>query len=92
MTPIFNMPHIAGWQFAPGPQPYNPGQSVMPWAGHMGLKSIGLPWPGVVGTINALASDPGIARARAMVPVVNRVSFEPYDYLTIGGFIGKSQG
>lgn len=92
MAPIFKVPYIAGNVFLTGPQPFNPGESVMPWAGHMGMKSTPLPWPGVVGTINALASTPGIPRARAPVPVVNRFGTEPYDYLTIGGFIGKSQG
>jgi hypothetical protein len=92
MNPIFKVPYIAGNVFSPGPQPKNPGESVMPWAGHMGMKDVAMPWPGVVGTINALASSAGIARSRAPVPVVNRYGVEPYDYLTIGGFIGKSQG
>lgn len=92
MAPLFNIPHIIGHQFAPGPQPFNPGQSVQPWAGHMGLKSIGLPWPGIVGTINALASSSGVPRSRAVLPEINRFATEPFEYLTIGGFIGKSQG
>lgn len=88
----FFMPYIAGQQYAPGPQPYNPGESHQPWAGHMGLQYNPLPWPGIVQTINALANNSGTPRSRAILPEVDRYATLPSDYLFIGGFVGKSQG
>lgn len=88
----FMMPHIVGTQYAPGPQPNAPGNSHLPWAGHMGMKDVPMPWPRTVGTISALANFAGVARNRAPVPVVNQYAPSPSDYLIFQGFIGKSQG
>lgn len=85
------MPNIQGREYAPGWQPNSPGNSSTPgWTGGMDFNPI--PWPTMVPTISALASDPGTARQRAILPDVNRYGVLPEDYLFIAGFVGKSQG
>jgi hypothetical protein len=88
----FFVPYIAGVEYAPGPQPYNPGESHQPWAGHMGLQFNPLPWPMFVQPINALANNSGTPRGRPIRPDVDRFAYLPSDYLYIAGFVGKSQG
>lgn len=88
----FNFPYIAGNVFAPGPQPYNPGQSHQPWSGHMGMKDSPQPWPGQVPVLSMLASFEGVARTRAQLPTVNRYSPLPSEFLFLGDTVGKSQG
>lgn len=88
----FNMPNIAGNVFAPGPQPYSPGESHLPWSGHMGLKDCPQSWPGQVPVLNVLASFEGVARARAQTPFVNRFSPSPSDYLYLQDTVGKAKG
>lgn len=92
-TPLFRVPNIAGRTYAPGPQPNAPGVSFLPWLGHaLGLSASRQPAPTPVGVINLLIGNPGTPRNRAPVPVVNQYGPLPTDYLTIGGFVGKSQG
>lgn len=89
----FRIPNIVGTQYAPGPQPNNPGVSYMPWAGHaIGSSNSPKPWPTMVGVVNLLIGNPGVARNRAPIPVVNRYAPSPQNYLFIGGIVGKSQG
>lgn len=88
----FRIPNLAGTVYAPGPQPYNPGESVQPWGGFMGLKNAITPWPLMVPVINALANNGGTPRSRAPIPVVNQYSPLPSELLYIKGFIGKSKG
>ncbi len=89
---LFRIPNIVGAQYAPGPQPNDPGNSVKLWAGHMGLRLCPLPWPGPVPVINALANNSGTPHMRAPVPVVNAYSPLLVEALFIGGINGKSQG
>lgn len=86
---FFNFPNIAGTQYDPGAQPYSPGVSHQEWPGAVFHA---IPWPRMVGTINALASHPGIPRMRAITPVVDRLSVFPANYLFLSGVVGKSQG
>ncbi|HKY44761.1 MAG TPA: hypothetical protein VJM50_16840 [Pyrinomonadaceae bacterium] len=88
---LFNMPDNSGKKYAPGWQPYSPGNSSTPgWSG--GMDFMGVPWPTAVPSLNALASDPGTPRARAILPDVNRYAFLPTNDLFISGIVGKSQG
>lgn len=90
---LFNIPNIVGRQYAPGPQPNSPGNSTMVWAGSfIGARNSPMPWPTVVQNINLLIGNPGTARVRAPLPVVNRYSPLPQNYLFIGGMVGKTQG
>lgn len=90
---FFNMPNIVGRTYAPGPQPNDPGQSYQPWAGHViGARNSPMPWPQMVGVFNLLIGNPGTARNRAPLPVVNTYASQPANYLFIGGVVGKSQG
>lgn len=91
LAAFFRVPDNSGKQYAPGWQPNDPGNSSTPgWNG--GQTFMPVPWPNVVPSINALASDPGTPRARAILPDINRYAFLPADNLFIGGFVGKSQG
>ena len=88
---LFRVPEITGKQYAPGWQPNSPGNSSTPgWNGGTVFEQI--PWPNVVPTLNALASDPGTARQRAIQSDVNRYAPLPENFLFIAGFVGKSQG
>lgn len=89
---LFNIPNPASLAYDPGPQPYSPGESEMPWAGHMGMQFSAMPWPGAVPVLHVLANNSGTPRDRAIIPVVNRYSPLPADYMYIGGFAGKSKG
>jgi hypothetical protein len=92
-TPPFFVPNIAGRAYAPGPQPYSPGNSHYPWMGNaVGLSASAQPAPTPVGVINLLIGNPGLARIRANPPVVNQYAVLPSDYFYIRGFVGKSQG
>jgi hypothetical protein len=84
----FRMPNIQSLAYDTGYQPFNPGESDAAFfpAGQL------LPWPRVVGTINALANDPGTAHMRAPLPVVNQYAPFPANYLFLSGVVGKSQG
>jgi hypothetical protein len=86
---MFHMPYIAGTQYAPGIQPSNPGESVAP---HTGALFNPLGWPTAVPVLNMLIGNPGVARARAPVPVNDRYASLPENYLFIAGISGKSQG
>lgn len=88
----FNFPNIAGNVYAPGPQPYSPGNSHLPWAGHMGMKDSPQPWPGQVPVLSMLASFGGVARMRAPLPIVNQYSYLPSEYLYMNDTLGKAQG
>lgn len=91
LAALFRMPDNSGKRYAPGWQPNSPGNSSTPgWNG--GMTFMAVPWPNAVPTINALANDPGTARARAILPDINRYAVLPTDTLFIGGFVGKSQG
>lgn len=93
MTRVFRVPEIVGRSYSPGPQPSSPGNSHIPWAGaFMGLSASAQPWPTRVGVFNLLIGNPGQARARAVIPVVNREAPAPSDFMFIRGFVGKSQG
>lgn len=87
---LFNVPNIVGKKYAPGWQPNNPGESSTP--GWPGASMQVLPWPDAVPVLNTLANNPGIPRARAPVPVVDRYADSPENYLFIGGAVSKSQG
>ena len=89
---MFRIPNIVGRIFAPGAQPYSPGNSHQAWGGHMGMQFSAMPWPTPVQSINALANNSGTPRSRAPIPVVNRYSPLPSDYLIIGGIVEKSKG
>lgn len=58
----------------------------------MGLSASPQPVMTPVGVFNLLIGNPGIARDRAVIPNVNRYGPLPTGYLTIGGYVGKSQG
>lgn len=89
----FILPYHAGMAYAPGPQPNNPGQSHLPWAGHsMGASASKQPWPGAVPVLRVLASNSGTPHARASLPIINRYASQPSENMTIGGFVGKSKG
>jgi len=88
----FNFPNIAGNVYSPGPQPYSPGTSHMPWSGHMGMKDSPQPWPSQVPVLHMLASFEGTPRMRAPLPVVNQYGLLPYEYLYLQGQVGKKQG
>lgn len=88
----FHVPNIAGKSYAPGPQPYDPGNSHLPWAGHMGMKDSLQPWPYQVPVLNMLASFSGVARMRAPLPIVNQYGLLPSQYLFLTDTAGKSQG
>lgn len=88
----FFFPYIAGTVYTPGVQPNNPGEPTAIWPGHEGLRWVPMPWPGMVATVNAMASHVGIPRGRAPVPVVDRYSPLLMNQLFIAGFAGKSQG
>lgn len=79
-------------EYTPGPQPDNPGVPTASWLNPEVYGKLHKPWPRVVQSIMALASDPGTARIRAGQPVVNRVATFPDNNLFIGGFIGKTKG
>lgn len=88
---LFHVPDNSGKRYAPGWQPNSPGNSSTPgWSG--GLDFTNIPWPNIVPSLNALANDPGTARARAILPDVNAYAFLPTNDLFIAGFVGKSQG
>ena len=89
---FFHVPYVQGNVYAPGPQPKSPGESHLPWAGHMGLQYNPLPWPGAVPVLNLWASNPGTPRERAPVPVVNRPAPLPTEFFYMKDFVGKSQG
>lgn len=85
----FRVPYVTPLVYDPGPQPFDPGESVRLYGG----KPFTLqPWPNSVQTINTLLSTPGIARMRAPVAVNNQYSNDPANYLFISGFVGKSKG
>lgn len=85
----FHIPNLIGNVYTPGNQPNNPGEPTAHWI----VERFNLiPWPRVVGTVNALASNFGTPHMRAPVPVVNRYSPLPENYLFIAGIVGKSQG
>ncbi len=84
----FRVPNTASLIYDPGPQPFDPGQSVKQVATPFTLK----PWPIGVPTLRTLLSYPGTPRARAPVAVNNQYSPDPSNYLFIAGFIGKSKG
>lgn len=88
----FHIPNIVGREFAPGPQPYAPGNSHIPWGGHMGMQFSAMPWPGSVPVLNVLASFQGIARMRAPLPIVNQYATLPSEYLFMNDTAGKAQG
>lgn len=88
----FHIPNIVGREYRPGPQPYSPGESHIPWAGHMGMQFSAMPWPGAVPVLNVLSSFGGVARMRAPLPMVNQYAVLPTDYLFLGDTAGKSQG
>lgn len=89
----FIFPYIAGTAYAPGPQPYSPGESVMVnIGGLMGRNASPQMWPGTVPTLRTLASNPGTPRARASIPVVDNFAPLPSNYLYIDGFVSKSKG
>lgn len=91
LAALFRVPDNSGKQYAPGWQPNSPGNSSTPgWSG--GLDFMAVPWPTAVPTLNALASDPGTPRTRAILPDINRYAPLPMNDLFIGGFVGKSQG
>ena len=92
MKTNFHMPYIAGQVFDTGAQLFNPGESHQAWAGHMGLQFNPLSWPGMVPVLSTLANNAGVPTSRAAVPEINRYATLPSDYMTIGGFVGKSQG
>lgn len=87
---IFQLPNLASLAFAPGPQPYSPGNSTFQYAGSGADYPI--PWPGLVPTLNTLLSAPGQPRNRADTAVVDRFGTIPHNYLFIAGFVGKSKG
>lgn len=85
----FHFPNISGSSFITGNQPFNPGEPTA----DLGLTSYHLiPWPRVVGTIMALASDPGTPRNRAIIPDINQYGVFPANYLFLAGTASKSQG
>ncbi len=89
----FRIPNIAGNVYAPGPQPSDPGESYLPWAGHsIGARNSPMPWPTMVAVFNLNIGNSGTARMRAPLPVVNTYASLPNNYLFIGGMVGKSQG
>lgn len=91
MTPVFRIPYIAGETYSPGPQPNNPGESVAVWGGHMGMRNSPMPWPGAVPVMWFIASNSGIPRNRAQMPVNNSIATHVNE-MVIPGFVGKSQG
>lgn len=85
---VFNMPNIQGTVYAPGAQPYSPGNSHIAWSG---ATFNPIAWPKTVPVINALANNSGTPRSRAIVPVVDRYAPDPYNYLYLSGVVGKSR-
>lgn len=85
----FSVPYIEGTQYAPGPQPNSPGNSVAIWP-HTTANLV--PWPIPVPSLVALANNAGDPRMRAPIPVVDNYALLPENYLFITGFKGKSQG
>lgn len=88
----FHIPSIRGKQYAPGPQPNAPGESHLPYAGHMGRRFQRDPWPNAVPVINALANFAGQPRMRGLQIVNNQTALLPSDYLWLNGVVQKSQG
>lgn len=86
---VFNMPNIRGTVYAPGRQPYSPGNSHIAWSGPT-MNPIA--WPNVVPVINALANNSGAPRNRATLPVVDRYATEPNNYMYLSGVVSKSKG
>lgn len=90
LSGVFHMPEIVGRAYAPGPQPYNPGESVTPnWPGSAYKPT---PWPRGVQTLSTLANFGGMPQARAEVPINNALAGLPENFLFMAGFTGKSQG
>lgn len=85
---VFNMPNIRGTVYAPGWQPYSPGNSHIAWSG---ATFNPIAWPKTVPVINALANNSGTPRNRASVPVVDRYATEPNNYMYLAGVVGKSK-
>lgn len=91
MAGLFHMPDNSGKVYDPGVQPYSPGVShIGGWNGGQYFQNI--PWPNAVPSLNALANDPGTARARALQIDNNQYAFLPTFDLFLAGFVGKSQG
>ncbi len=89
----FRIPNIVGREYQPGPQPNDPGNSTLLWAGgFIGARNSPFPWPTMVGVLNPLIGNPGTARMRAPLPVVNNYAPLPTNYLFIGNIVGKTQG
>jgi len=88
----FRFPNIAGNVYAPGWQPYSPGDSHLQWSGHMGLKDSPQPWPGQVPVLSVLSSFEGVARNRAVLPSVNNYSPLLTEFLFLQDSVGKSKG
>lgn len=89
MSVPFMVPYIAGQFYRPGRQPNNPGESqIDTYDPHFGP----IPWPNAVPSLVALASTPGVPRARALGIVNNAVAPDPTNYMFLGGVVGKSLG
>lgn len=87
---IFNIPNPASLAYIPGPQPFDPGNSVYQYTGSR--ADARHPWPPLVPSLLALANNAGHPRDRAIVAVNNRESPRPENYFFISGFVGKSKG
>ena len=85
----FMVPYIAGRIYRPGRQPNDPGNSqIDSGSPHFGP----IPWPNVVGTVSALAWNPGTPVQRPQGIVNNAYSVSPSNYMFIAGVVGKSMG
>lgn len=87
---VFNFPNTASMLPAVGYQPNDPGQPAGAMLGNTTLAP--KPWPWPVPVLHLLIGNPGTARDRAPIPVVNQYGPLPYNQLFIAGFVGKSQG
>lgn len=87
---MFAAPNIEGKQYRPGRQPNAPGESQMDGQQFPYFRNI--PWPRPVASLNALASSPGLPRARALQISNNAEAPLPANNLFLAGFAGKSQG
>lgn len=95
MTVMFHVPYDASVIYNRGRQPNAPGEPTTDmrpfYAGTVsgcGAQMVG--WPNIVGTINAMASQSGIARNRGVLPVVNRYGPLPTRQMFIAGVLQKT--
>ena len=84
----FHAPYIAGRRLDPGRQPYAPGESQAD--SNPSFQAI--PWPSVVPSLVALASNPGTPQARPVAVDNNATAPGLSNYLYLSGVVGKSRG